>query len=607
MNTVPPTAMKPSPPPLTMEAYREAAFRQMVVRRMHEGKALGQSPAAIASAIAEEQRALAQAITQPALLDIATRALMDAQAALLTEPRYRSAPVPAHESVRQIMHRRAKEAQRMADLLSQPDYVAMLAATPPVAADAVVPSLRDVKMKEVLGDLLHLENGAPQVIAHMDATAKGAMFTHEALAAMFASDGALSEALSKELTRLLPTASPAAIHRLAGDWLSARQAAAKLTSELAANDGAAYREAIRQSTAWHRQSHDAAVTSTPPVTVVHKAGLEIQPSAREREQAKDKQQRAEDVAYTINHALSCGTTDVLLQPIIAAVFDKNIGCADPSHADHNGKHHDGHGHGHEHHGPGHEHHGPGHEHHGPGHEHHGPGHEHHGPAHKTPHPAKPKLTLKAFAHTAGHYLEGEVIGDVAAVPLTIGVQRFFPNFMHGIRKLTEPLFGWAFRAGANRTARHWAQEQGLANSAPEVKAHAEEIYQHEISHLPQAVVWNMFAYPIGAVAQLKRSGYDLDHLPRILKSKLVGALVSNSILIGGRMIAPGAAQKWDAAMGERVLLPVGKKVGKLFGVDEKTMELAANKGKRYQAAAWATRVADEPQADDSRQATRISK
>ncbi len=581
MNTVPPTATKPSPPPLTMEAYREAAFRQMVVRRMHEGEALGQSPAAIASAIAEEQRALASAITQPALLDVATRALMDAQAALLTEPRYRSAPVPAHESVRQIMHRRAKEAQRMADLLSQPDYVAMLAATPPVAADAVVPSLRDVKMKEVLGDLLHLENGAPQVIAHMDATAKGAMFTHEALAAMFASDGALSAALGKELTRLLPTASPAAIERLAGDWLSARQAAAKLTSELAANDGAAYREAIRQSTAWHRQSHDAAITTTPPVTVVHKAGLKIQPSAREREQAKDTQQRAEDVAYTINHALSCGTTDVLLQPIVAAVFDKNIGCADPSHADH---HHD-------------------HDHHGHGHEHHGHGHDH-GHGHKAPPRAKPKLTLKAFAHTAGHYLKGEVIGDVAAVPLTIGVQRFFPEFMHGIRKLTEPLFGWAFRAGANRTARHWGQEQGLTTTAPEVKAHAEEIYQHEISHLPQAVMWNMFAYPIGAVMQ-KQLGHGSSY-PQIFKSKLVGALVSNSILIGGRMIAPGAAQKWDQTMGENVLIPVSKKVGRVFGVDDETMERAARKQKPPAPQQWTTRMEDAPPRDDTRKATLIS-
>ncbi|MFN7401802.1 MAG: hypothetical protein ACK5R4_05665, partial [Alphaproteobacteria bacterium] len=304
------------------------------------------------------------------------------------------------------------------------------------------------------------------------------------------------------------------------------------------------------------------------------------------EKAKTSQRRAEDVAYTINHALSCGTTDVLLQPLIAAATGLNVGCSDPSHREH---------HGHEHHG--HDHHG--HDHHD--HNHHGHNHNHRGHDHS---PKKRKLTWKTFAHEAGHYLKGEIIGDVVAVPLTIGVQRLFPNFMNGLRNLLEPLVGWAFRGGANRSARHWAQNQGLAADAPEVKSYAEEVYQHEMSHLPQAVVWNMFAYPIGAVVQ-KKTGHNRSY-PEIFKSKAIGAVVSNGLLIGGRMMAPGLAQKWDAAMGERVLLPVGKKVGKLFGVDEKTMEHAANRGKRHEAATWAVRVADEPQADDSRQATRNS-
>ena len=564
--------------PVTMEAYRHAIFRAMVVRRMEDAKAAGKPQEQMLAAIAREQRALADALCDPAVIAVASGALGEAQAAILADPRYRSTPEQLQETMYQIMVRRAAEANQFADLLSQPDYVVALATTSAAAASAAVPLLHDVKIREVLGDLLHLENGAPQVIAHIDAAAKGAMIEHDALARVFAADGALAHALMDALANRLPAQDRQAIQALVSDWLGARAAAAKMTSDLSAPDGAAYLEAVRQSTKWHRDRRsaaipDAAVSAVSPI-IAPEAAQQMPASARELEKAKTSQRRAEDVAYTINHALSCGTTDVFLQPLIAAATGLNVGCSDPSHREH---------HGHEHH----------------GHEHHG--HEHHGHDHS---PKKRKLTWKTFAHEAGHYLKGEIFGDVVAVPLTIGVQRLFPNFMNGLRNLLEPLVGWAFRGGANRTARNWAQNQGLAADAPEVKSYAEEVYQHEMSHLPQAVVWNMFAYPIGAVVQ-KNTGHNRSY-SEIFKSKAIGAIVSNGLLIGGRMIEPGAAQKWDAAMGERVLLPVGKKVGKLFGVDEKTMEHAANRGKRHEAATWALRVADKPQADDSRQATRNS-
>ena len=580
MNAADSPASTDSAAPVTMEAYRHAIFRAMVVRRMEAAKAAGKPLEQITAAIAREQRALADALCDPAVVAVASRALGEAQAAILADPRYRSTPGQLQETMHQIMVRRAAEANQFADLLSQPDYVVALAATSVAAASAAVPLLHDVKIREVLGDLLHLENGAPQVIAHIDAAAKGAMIEHDALARVFAADGVLAHALMDALANRLPAQDRQEIQSLVSDWLGARAAAAKMTSDLSAPDGAAYLEAVRQSTEWHRARRSAAIPDVPVSAVspiiAPEAAQQKPASARELEKAKTSQRRAEDVAYTINHALSCGTTDVLLQPLIAAATGLNVGCSDPSHREH---------HGHEHH----------------GHDHHGHNHNHRGHDHS---PKKRKLTWKTFAHEAGHYLKGEIIGDVVAVPLTIGVQRLFPNFMNGLRNLLEPLVGWAFRGGANRTARNWAQSQGLAADAPEVKSYAEEMYQHEMSHLPQAVVWNMFAYPIGAVVQ-KKTGHNRSY-PEILKSKAVGAVVSNGLLIGGRMMAPGLAQKWDAAMGERVLLPVGKKVGKLFGVDEKTMEHAANRGKRHEAATWAVRVADEPQADDSRQATRIS-
>jgi hypothetical protein len=402
------------------------------------------------------------------------------------------------------------------------------------------------------------------------------MLEHDALAKMFAATGDVHEALMGAMARHLPQASKDEIHSVVAGWLKAREDAARTTSALSANDGAAYLEAVRQSTQWHRNPPATPAAPAAVAVAVAAAAPVMQQEVRtaaEIEHEKTQLQRAEDFSYTINHALSCGMTDVVLQPLIAAAFGINVGCGDPSH------HHDDHGHDHKH-----------------DHGHHDHGHDH-GHAHNH---AKPKLTFKTFAAEAGHYFKGEIIGDFVAVPLTIGVQRFFPGFMKGLRSIFEPLLGWAFRMGANHSAQNWGKQQGLASDAPEVVARAEAMYQHEVSHLPQAVVWNMFAYPIGAIGQ-KMGGHGRSY-PEIFKSKLVGAAVSNSILIGGRMLAPDAAEKWDQATGEKIFMPMTRTVGKLFGIEEKAMEKALNK--KHQSlpekavqpenANWAKRLESEP-------------
>ncbi len=267
-------------------------------------------------------------------------------------------------------------------------------------------------------------------------------------------------------------------------------------------------------------------------------------TAADDERMKDSSARAGDVAYTINHALSCGTTDVFLQPIIAATFGVNVGCNHPGH--------------------------------------------HHPPE---------KLTFKAFAHEAGHYFKGEVIGDLVAVPLTIGVQRVFPYFMHGLRGIIEPAVGWAFRMGANHAAKGWAKQQNITDTAL-IDARAQQLYEHEVSHLPQAVVWNMFAYPIGAFGQ-KALGHGRSY-PEVFKSKLVGGLVSNGLLIGSRMIFPAAAQRWDATLGESIYLPVTKKIGTLFGVDETATEAALKHRRESERnVSWQERTTAPPEASAS--------
>jgi hypothetical protein len=295
--------------PLTMDAYRNAVFRKAVVAQLHQGKAEGKSPEQVAREIASKQRAIAEAIVTPEFIDAASTVLLDVQKHVAPNTRYQTLPAQAKEAMQQIMRRRAAEAMAFAREVMQPNYYQSIAKESPTDTP-VVPSLRDVKMKDVLDDLLHLNvAGAPQVIAHIDATAKGMMLEHDELAAAFDPNGALHKPLMKALAKQLPAASEARIHAMTLDWLQERQAAAKLTSDLAANDGAAYIEAVRRSQEWHAKKHE-----TPTSTII----LQKQKTPEEIERQKTKQQHAEDIAYTINHSLYCTLTDFLNPPINAA-------------------------------------------------------------------------------------------------------------------------------------------------------------------------------------------------------------------------------------------------------------------------------------------------
>lgn len=303
--------------------------------------------------------------------------------------------------------------------------------------------------------------------------------------------------------------------------------------------------------------------------------------AVETEAEKTRQQRATDVAYTINHAVSCATTDMLIAPTISALFGVNVGCSDPTHHhgsephDHFHAHHD-HDHKHEHH----EHHHDGDHHHAHEDHDHGHAHDHEPPvephAHAELHshgPQRSKLNWQLYKSEALHYLKGEIVGDLAAVPLTIMVQRYLPSVMAGLGSIIGPLASPFFRSGAERTARRWGHEHGFADDAPEVVARAEAMYRSEMKHLPQAVMWNLFAFPIGVVGQ--KWGGHASSTARIIRNKSIGAVISNGILLGGRALNPDLAGRWDDFNSTHVIVPTTKVVGKLFGVKDSDMDRIA--------------------------------
>lgn len=290
--------------------------------------------------------------------------------------------------------------------------------------------------------------------------------------------------------------------------------------------------------------------------------------ARELEAEKTRQQRAEDIAYTINHAVSCGVTDIFVQPGISAVVTT--------------AHDDGHlpkwlhwiTHIFEH------------------------DHDHDEPAKKVEaagakivgnvaeageKKAVGKLATElsehgsSFMHNVGHWFTGEIIGDVGAVPLTIGVQRFAPGMMQDMRTALEPLAKPMFMGGAKHSAREWGKKNGFSADSDEVKAKEATMYEHEISHLPQAVVWNFFSFPINIGAQYVMFHKQPKDVPMMIVAKTFGAMFSNTALIGGRAAIPDSASKWDQWSGKNIVIPTTKAIGGLFGVDGETVERVAKK------------------------------
>lgn len=263
---------------------------------------------------------------------------------------------------------------------------------------------------------------------------------------------------------------------------------------------------------------------------VQLSARDIRANPRVLERNKTPEQRAEDIAYTNNHAASCATTDLLIVPAIAATFGINGETKQP-------------------------------------------------------------ITWKLFTHEAGHYLKGEIIGDVSAVPLTIMVQRFFPSFMDMVGRIIDPIAKPMFQHGARNAAERWGKKHGFATADTEVVDRAQEIYENEMQHLPQAVVWNMFSFPLGVLGQ-KWFGHEGSY-GEIAKYKLLGTAISNVLLIGGRAMFPDKAEKFDRFNGKHIIRPVTRAVSGLVGIDSKVvdrMDAKAEEAEHRANGSWRKRV-----------------
>lgn len=269
-----------------------------------------------------------------------------------------------------------------------------------------------------------------------------------------------------------------------------------------------------------------------------------------QEKIKSEEEKAEDIAYTINHALVCATTDVI-DPFVAAWSQKNLG--KKLHTSWCNLTHD-HGHG---------------------------GHCHHHHDHKV-----------TFGGSLKHWVIGEAIGDIGAVPVTIAFQRFTPGIMNSLNKGIESVLGTQYRKGAQKSAQRWAESQGINKDSVQAKEYENEMYRYEVKHFGQAAVWTVASIGLNIASQkfITGNNHPLSHL---LLYKSLGAATSATLLLGGRAYAPEKFHSWDKWTAENMFAPATRSIGQFFGVKENAIEKVLKKEKMHADASWQEKVADD--------------
>lgn len=590
---------------ITIPDYRVAAFRQQVAARLRVAAAAGVTPEMALAVLVREQQAMACALSQEKFAEAVTDEFIRQMAAELKQAdpshaKYVPTIAQAQQQVAGILANRMHDAEQFVLLLSQLEFVAAAGAESAQPEPAPKPyALPPIKQEEAIRRLVQPGDPAgAEPAVHVMASAIGQSIVHKALANMWSPKGALLQPLKDALKQAWPEAPELEINTVAARWLKARHDPAHSIADGLAEGGPLYEEAMRRVGVTPTSAAASAVSLAMPVQPASRRPVDtgnadangspfMNPNRQlngttsltpaEYESQKTRQQKAEDIIYTLNHAVTClSITDLFVVGAIANVYKQITGKIPGWHHDHGDgyspanwlmdritgawktKELPAHDHDHHDHGPACDH----------GHDH-AHGHDH-GPE-LTPKSSGTDALKKAWHNSKG-WLLSEAIGDLGAVPVTVGLQRFTPGLMSDIRRGIEPMLGKSFRKNTQKAAAEWGIKHGKAADSDEVVDYAHTLYEYEMSHMPQMATWTVLSVAMnyGAIRLLgnKFPEYFEDvKFKDFMANKLIGASITGGLVLGVRAFTPGGAHKWDETVGKKVIAPVTKRVGRLFGIE----------------------------------------
>lgn len=160
------------------------------------------------------------------------------------------------------------------------------------------------------------------------------------------------------------------------------------------------------------------------------------------------------------------------------------------------------------------------------------------------------------------------------------MQYYTPGIMQGIQNASEPILGGAFRWSADRYARKWGREHGYADDSAEVKARADELCQHEVTHLPHAFVWTGSAAGLNILTQkfITKNPGKTSHL---IYGKALGSIGTLALVLGLRTLAPAKIQQLDEWNTKNLAEPITRRVSRWLGIDDATVDRVLDKEREF--------------------------
>ena len=262
-------------------------------------------------------------------------------------------------------------------------------------------------------------------------------------------------------------------------------------------------------------------------------------SGLSREQQKTAEDRAEDLAYNINHAIASTVTDVI-EPEVNKFIQNDL--------------------------------------------------INYSPAWTKPYLTKMKLHDN-HGHvpiTRGKALLAELVGDFGSVPVAVAAQRYAPEAMQVVEDALEPIVGKAFKNSAIKATNRWAEQYGIAYNSKAYKQHVEEIYDHEISHLPQAVLWTFSSIAINVLTQ--RAVGVTKPWRSMIAGKAGSVMLVSGAILSARMFSPKFTRTLDKWTTKNIVAPSTRHVGKVMGISEEAIENVLEEQNDVKPANWEQRT-----------------
>jgi len=226
-------------PSIPVPADQLRQFTQGVAERLRNAASAGENEATVLQAIATERTALANVLDghdfRHAFAVAYQHAHNDAN------PNHAKSLNACHAATDNIIGHRISDARLLAQLVTQPEFIAA------ARAQALLPALPENNQlsPEKTAEMIAQFSQADAVI-HAQMAMQGYHDDHLVLAQVFTPDGPLVSILSQKLAEQMPGAPAETTTRLAADWLLARQKPAFATAQALAEGGAIYAPVMQQ-------------------------------------------------------------------------------------------------------------------------------------------------------------------------------------------------------------------------------------------------------------------------------------------------------------------------------------------------------------------------